>query len=129
MVTEALGPKDSISSGQLQLIFGGYNTIGEEFGATSTFVSCWPSFTCQRAPSSELLHSSVVQEKASMQTKSSRLGRSCGLPLTGPDTSGGRSLLRAHRPRPASITAVTATTVSFFITLYACSMLHVWGAH
>jgi hypothetical protein len=38
MVSEALGPKESISSGQLLLIFGGYNTIGEEFGANSTFV-------------------------------------------------------------------------------------------
>ena len=39
MVSEALGSKESISSGQLLLIFGGYNTIGEEFGANSSFVS------------------------------------------------------------------------------------------
>ena len=39
MVSEALGSKDSIRSGQLLLIFGGYNTIGEEFGANSTFAS------------------------------------------------------------------------------------------
>lgn len=38
IVSEALDPKESISSGQLLLIFGGYNTIGEEFGANSTFV-------------------------------------------------------------------------------------------
>ena len=38
MVSEALGGKDVIHTGQLLLIFGGYNTIGEEFGANSTFV-------------------------------------------------------------------------------------------
>ena len=42
MVSEALGAKDAIYSGQLLLIFGGYNTIGEEFGANSTFVSLGP---------------------------------------------------------------------------------------
>ena len=40
LVSEALGGKQPMSSGQLLLVFGGYNTIGEEFGANSTFVSC-----------------------------------------------------------------------------------------
>ena len=40
LVSEALAGKQSMSSGQLLLVFGGYNTIGEEFGANSTFVSC-----------------------------------------------------------------------------------------
>ena len=42
MMSEALGAKDAIYFGQLLLIFGGYNTIGEEFGANSTFVSLGP---------------------------------------------------------------------------------------
>ena len=44
LVSEALGGKQPMSSGQLLLVFGGYNTIGEEFGANSTFVSCCACF-------------------------------------------------------------------------------------
>ena len=44
IMSEALGSKDLIHCGQLLLIFGGYNTIGEEFGANSTFVSPRPCF-------------------------------------------------------------------------------------
>ena len=39
VVSEALGPGADAAAGQLLLMFGGYNTMGEEFGADSTFVS------------------------------------------------------------------------------------------
>ena len=61
-VKEALGPATKVSSGQLLFVFGGYNTMGEEFGADSTFVSnllpelsaslhacCGPLHACKRA--------------------------------------------------------------------------------
>lgn len=38
-VSDALGPGADAAAGQLLLMFGGYNTMGEEFGADSTFVS------------------------------------------------------------------------------------------
>jgi hypothetical protein len=38
-VTEALGSSKRLIDGELLFCFGGYNTIGEEFGADSTFVS------------------------------------------------------------------------------------------
>jgi hypothetical protein len=38
-VVDALGPDRRIENGELLFCFGGYNTIGEEFGANSQFVS------------------------------------------------------------------------------------------
>jgi hypothetical protein len=37
-VRDALGPGTAVAAGQLLLVFGGYNTMGEEFGADSTYV-------------------------------------------------------------------------------------------
>ena len=38
-IIDALGSDKRIENGELLFCFGGYNTIGEEFGANSTFVS------------------------------------------------------------------------------------------
>ncbi len=38
-VIDALGPDRRLEEGELLFCFGGYNTIGEEFGANSQFVS------------------------------------------------------------------------------------------
>ena len=35
----AIGPSKKLPDGELLFCFGGYNTIGEEFGADSIFVS------------------------------------------------------------------------------------------
>ena len=60
LVSEALGTKDSIHSGQLLLIFGGYNTIGEEFGANSTFVSPTPHTSITKASAADTPHSLML---------------------------------------------------------------------
>ena len=60
MVSEALGGKDVIQTGQLLLIFGGYNTIGEEFGVNSTFVR--PCLTL-------LVHSPVLKTLPDARTE------------------------------------------------------------
>lgn len=39
MVINAIGPSHKLADGELLFCFGGYNTIGEEFGADSQSVS------------------------------------------------------------------------------------------
>ena len=39
---DALGPSNKLIDGELLFCFGGYNTIGEEFGADSQYVSLTP---------------------------------------------------------------------------------------
>jgi hypothetical protein len=42
-LSEALGPFENLCAGELLLCFGGYNTVGEEFGADSTYVRPYPA--------------------------------------------------------------------------------------
>ena len=104
MVSEALGTKDTIHAGQLLLIFGGYNTIGEEFGANSTFVSPRLTTLVQSCCHGHalLLGASVVA-----MCEMVCLFRCCGQPLTAPATSGGRS---RHRERLQPLDFTTAAT-------------------
>ena len=125
LVSEALGPKDSIHSGQLLLIFGGYNTIGEEFGANSTFVSPMPRSGGTEASATEPPHSPMLVDcvRQNNECEKARLYRCCGLLLTGLGMSGERLQHRGHLLPLDSTTAATALTVS---SLKASLVTSVW---